>query len=63
MKRKDLEQLANYLGYDFRELVDDWRYKDRKGKVYEIIDRREKKVAAVFSTLSQIEAFLKQYTL
>ncbi|MEH2130121.1 MAG: hypothetical protein V7K86_05580 [Nostoc sp.] len=62
MKRKNLEQLANYLGYDFRELKDDWRYADRKGRTFELVDRRNKNISAVYSTLSQIEAFLKQHT-
>lgn len=62
MKRNELEKLYNYYGYDLRELVNDWRYKDRKGKVYAIFDRRCKQEIATYSTFAQIEAFLKKHT-
>lgn len=61
MKRNELETLCNYYGYDLRELVDDWRYKDRKGKVYAIYDRRCKQEIATYSTLTQVESFLKRH--
>lgn len=59
--RRSFSQLvsrANYLGYDLEETGATGIYRDRKGKVYQLRDRRTGKVVAVYSTLQPIEKML-----
>jgi len=56
-----INELANYLGFDYIEDYNHPSYKDRKGKVHALIDRRTKLIACTYSTKAQIREYLNQF--
>lgn len=55
---KKIEELANYYGYDFIDYTGHPNYKNRKGKAYGLIDRRNRELACVYATKQQIKNYL-----
>ncbi|PJE45200.1 MAG: hypothetical protein CUR32_00960 [Flavobacterium sp.] len=62
-KRKRIQEIeikANFLGFDFVDLSEQWPYSERKYKTYGLIDRRSRNLACAYSLLSDIERYLNQ---
>lgn len=56
-----VDDLANYYGFTIMEITGKPGYKDRKGKVYGLIDRRDGKIAAVYATKGQFKRLLSRF--
>jgi hypothetical protein len=55
-----IEELASYCGYDFKDFTGHPNYRDRKGKVYALIDRRNGQAACIYATKQQIKSYLER---
>lgn len=55
-----LDELASYYGYDLQDFTNHPNYRDRQGKVYALVDRRNGQVACVYATKKQIKDYLQR---
>jgi hypothetical protein len=55
-----LADRANHLGYDLLDLTGTPHYRERKGKVWGLLDRRNGKMGCICSTLGRIKKHLEE---
>jgi len=62
-KIEEIKQLAEYYGFDIKDISNNHPYSERKGKTLGIVDRRNNRQVASYSAQNtkKIEEYFKQF--
>jgi hypothetical protein len=60
-KFEQLTELADFYGFDLRDISNNLGYKDRKRATYGLYDRRDNTLACSYSTFTQIKNYLRRF--
>ncbi|NJO30181.1 MAG: hypothetical protein HC874_23590 [Richelia sp. SL_2_1] len=64
MKISELQEVANFYGFDVNDISDRIGYQNRKGKTYGIFDRRDGRLVASYAAANpKLKEFFDRFNL